>query len=178
MSNLLNRAIAFGGETFIPRSFDENSFVMDWEAQKGASVPTHFHRHSDEHFTVTKGEVTFTVNGENILKREGETLFVPKMTPHSIKNKSNNTIGLRVVYVPCADTHKMFGCWATLQDEGNSMMAVFMKWWFIQQKLGWRKFSEPADGGGRVMFSVIGGLAMLLGNLLGWKKYLKDFLKL
>lgn len=175
MSNLLNRTVAFGGEKFVPRSFDENSFVMDWEAGKGAGVPPHFHRYSDEHFTVTKGEVTFTVNGETMVKREGDTLVVPRMTPHSIKNKTNDAIGLRVVYTPNADTHKMFGCWSTLLDEGNGMMSVFMKWWFIQEKLGWRKFSEPADGGGRAMFSAVGGLAMLLGGLLGWKKYLDKF---
>ena len=175
MVNIINRPISFAGETFTPRNFDNNNFTMDWETVKGNQVPLHFHRHMDEHFTVTKGEATFTVNGETIVKKEGETLLVPKMTPHSIANKTNDSIGLRVTYTPNADAHKMFQAWAMFQDNGDSMLTGMTKWLYIQEKLDWQKFSEPADGGGKAMFAVFGALANLFGGLFAWKKYLDKF---
>ncbi len=174
-ANILNREIPLGKEKFIPRSFDENNFVMDWECTKGGMVPPHFHRHMDEHFTVTKGEVTFTVNGGKIVKHEGETLLVPKMTPHSIKNNSDESIALRVTYTPNADAHKMFSAWATFHDDGDSLLTGFLKWLYLQKKLNWRKFSEPAHPVGTAIFAAMDGVALTLGKINGWDKYLDKF---
>lgn len=175
MTNILNREILLGKEKFIPRSFDQNNFVMDWECAKGGMVPPHFHRYMDEHFAVTKGEVTFMVNGETILKREGETLLVPKMTPHSIKNNSGDSIGLRVSYTPNADADKMFSAWAAFHDGGDSLLTGFLKWLYLQKKLNWKKFSEPAHPVGTGIFAVMDGVAIMLGKINGWNKYLPKF---
>lgn len=173
--NILNRELKLGSETFIPNSFDETHFAMDWTMAGGGMVPTHFHRHMDEHFTVTTGPVTFTVNGEQIVKQTGETLLVPKMQPHSIKNSTKQPVALRVHYTPNADTQKMFQSWALFTDEGDGMLTGMLKWWYVQDKLGWKKFSEPADGMGRVMFGILGSIAMLAGRVRGWDKYLNRF---
>lgn len=173
--NIINRKIILLKEVFTPLSFDEQHFEMDWTMEAKGMVPTHLHRHMDEHFTVTKGEVTFQVNGETIVKQAGETLFVPKMVPHGINNKTNGQIALRVRYTPCVDAHKMFEAMAYFADEGNGMFTGMLKWWYVQEKMGWRKFSEPADVAGRLFFAIIGGLALLCGALGGWKNYLKEF---
>lgn len=175
MITILNRPLQLMKETFIPRTYDETHFEMDWTMEAGGMVPSHFHRYADEHFTVTDGEVVFSVDGNEVIKRVGETLLVARMTPHSIANKSGARIALRAKYTPCADTHKMFMAWAFFADEGNGTFAGMLKWWYVQEKLGWKKFSEPADGMGRMVFDILGGLAMLSGALFGWKKYLQSF---
>lgn len=177
MIDIINRPLHLMKETFIPRSYDASHFEMDWTMEAGGVVQAHLHRHADEYFTVTGGEVTFTVNGETIVKKKDETLQVPRMTPHSISNTSGAQIMLHVKYTPCAHTHKMFIAWAYFADEGSGMFAGMLKWWYVQEKLGWKKFSEPADGAGKAMFALLGGLATLLGALLGWKKYLEIFEK-
>lgn len=175
MTIILNRPLQLMKETFIPRSFDDAHFEMDWTMEAGGMVPSHFHRHADEHFTITEGEVMFLVDGKEMVKKTGETLFVPRMTPHGITNKSGSRIALRARYTPCADTHKMFMAWAFFADEGNGLFAGMLKWWYVQEKLGWKKFSEPADAMGRLIFSILGAWAMLCGALFGWKKYLQSF---
>jgi quercetin dioxygenase-like cupin family protein len=87
------RPLKIGKEVFHPTSFDENSFVMNWTMEAGGAVPQHVHKYMDEHFTITKGEILFTVNGKKIIKKEGEELFIPKGTAHSIKNQTKDSIG-------------------------------------------------------------------------------------
>jgi len=62
----------------------------------------------DEHFTVSKGEILFQVNGEKIIKKAGEEFFVPKGIVHSVTNMIAGQAAMRVKYTPCADTHRMF----------------------------------------------------------------------
>jgi len=117
MKTNIFRPIKIGKETFHPKFFDESSFIMDWTMQEGGAVPQHLHKHMDELFTVTEGEVLFTVNGQKMIKKTGEVLFVPRGTPHSIKNETKEKIGLTVKYSPCADTHRMFEIIATLDQD-------------------------------------------------------------
>jgi hypothetical protein len=80
-----------------------------------------------------------------------------------------------VSYTPNADVHKMFTAWATFNDEGDSLFVGIMKWLYLQDKLNWKKFSEPAPAIGRGIFNVLTLFALLAGKLCRWDKYLVKF---
>jgi len=49
--------------------------------KKGAIVPTHAHE-SEQLSYVLQGALTFTIQGEEFIVREGEVLHIPSMVPH------------------------------------------------------------------------------------------------
>ena len=60
------------------------SLMYEW-LPKGSGAPPHKHTWSDEHFYITKGEVTFLV-GEEIKKgKAGDFVFVPRNTRHAFR---------------------------------------------------------------------------------------------
>jgi quercetin dioxygenase-like cupin family protein len=71
MSINIFRPIRLGKEVFHPKSYDENSFVMDWSIESGGKVPSHAHMHANEHFRITSGEITFVLNGEKTIEEVG-----------------------------------------------------------------------------------------------------------
>lgn len=172
MKTNIFRPLRFGKETFHPKSYDENSFIMDWSVEAGGGVPPHLHQHMDEHFTVTKGEVEFTVNGNKIVKQVGETLFVPKGTIHSIKNAGNDQVALAVKYEPCADTHRMFEIIATFDEKKPGSIINMLKYFYISPRLGLKSFSTPQPA---AINSVINGIATIIGKVSGWDKLVKQF---
>ncbi len=172
METNIFRPISFGKEVFYPKSYDENSFIMDWTMEAGGMVPPHLHKYSDEHFTVTKGEVLFTVNGEKITKQVGDTLLVPKGTPHSIKNPGKGQIGLTVKYSPCADVHRMFQIVAALDETNPGKVMNMVKYFYLSPRLGLKDFSTPQPA---FAMTIISGIVTLIGKLSGWDKLIAQF---
>jgi mannose-6-phosphate isomerase-like protein (cupin superfamily) len=53
----------------------------------GKPPPAHYHPEQDEHFEVLEGTLTAKLNGEERDLRPGETLAIPRRTPHQIWNR-------------------------------------------------------------------------------------------
>lgn len=172
MSKNIFRPISFGKEVFYPKSYDQNSFIMDWTMEAGGMVPPHLHKYSDEHFTVTKGEVLFTVNGEKIIKTVGDTLLVPKGITHSIKNPGNGQIGLNVTYSPCADVHRMFQIVSALDETNPGSVMNMVKFFYISPRLGLKEFSTPQPA---FIMTIMSGIVTVMGKLSGWDKLVNQF---
>ena len=51
--------------------------------------PVHFHPMQDEHFVVHEGELTVKLGGETSVLRCGDSVDVPRGTPHSFWNSGN-----------------------------------------------------------------------------------------
>jgi quercetin dioxygenase-like cupin family protein len=51
----------------------------------GTKIPMHIHEHEDEVYKVLEGEVEFTVNDETTLLKAGDTIFLPRLIPHTWK---------------------------------------------------------------------------------------------
>lgn len=166
------REIKLGKEVFIPKHYNENSFVMDWAMQAGGKVPTHFHKYCDEHFKITKGEVLFTVNGEKIIKKVGEELFVPKGIPHALNNIGKDDVQVTVTYSPCADTHRLFEILVQVDEKNNGSAIKMIKYFYLAPRLGLKVFSTPSSV---FVLSILNGLSSLMGKLLGWDKLLIKF---
>ena len=140
--------------------------------EAGGMVPPHVHKYMDEHFTVTKGEILFTVNGEKIIKKEGEVLLVPKGIRHSIKNPVKGQIGLTVKYSPCSDTHRMFEIVATLDQANPGSIMNMVKYFYLAPKLGLKEFSTPQPAFAMIVISAV---VTVMGKLYGWDKLISKF---
>jgi quercetin dioxygenase-like cupin family protein len=161
------KEIKLGKEIFIPKHYDENSFVMDWTMQAKGKVPMHFHKYCDEHFKITKGQMVFIVNGQKIIKKQGEELTIPKGTTHAINNLGNTEVQLTVSYTPCADTHRLFEILVQLDEKNEGKPINMIKYFYLAPRLGLKEFSTPSPA---FVLSILNGLSTLIGKLLGWDK--------
>ncbi len=174
MTTNIFRPIKFGKEVFHPKSYDENSFVMDWTMEAGGMVPPHKHEFMDEHFLITKGEVKFKVNSKTVVKKQGEEFLVPKGTPHSISNASGAPIGITVTYSPCSDTHRLFEMIATFDEANPGKVMNMLKSFYVGSRIGLKPFSTPHPA---FASSIINFIITLTGKASGWDKLVKQFSK-
>ncbi|MCZ2278550.1 MAG: cupin domain-containing protein [Bacteroidia bacterium] len=172
MTTDILRPIRLGKEVFHPKSYDENSFVMDWTVEAGGKVPPHVHHHMDEHFKITKGEITFQVNGEKITKKVGEEFFVPKGTVHSVTNAIKGQSGMTVKYSPCADTHRMFQILSTLDKENTGSIMNMIKYFYLVPRLELKEFSAVSPA---FLMSIMNVIITIMGKLSGWDKLVDRF---
>lgn len=56
---------------------------------KSAGPPVHIHTNFDETFTVKEGTMSILINGEKKIVRAGESVHIPKGTPHKPFNESD-----------------------------------------------------------------------------------------
>jgi len=75
----------------------ENGFVYCSAAIEpfAPGPPEHVHTGFDEDFAITNGELSLLVNGEVKKIRPGETLHIPRGTPHKPFNETADTIHTR-----------------------------------------------------------------------------------
>lgn len=172
MSVDIFKPIQMGKEIFHPKSYDENSFVMDWSIEAGGSVPPHVHNHMNEHFIITKGEITFQVNGKKITKKQGEEFFVPKGTTHAVNNAVKGQSCMTVTYSPCSDTHRMFQILAILDIENPGSMINMMKYFYLVPRLGLKEFSSIRPA---FLMSIMDGIVSVWGKIAGWDKLIAKF---
>jgi quercetin dioxygenase-like cupin family protein len=62
--------------------------VLEHKAPHGDSPPLHIHRNEDEVFHVLEGDLRFLVSGNELTAGAGQTLIVPKGTPHTYRVES------------------------------------------------------------------------------------------
>ncbi len=172
MTTNIFRPLKMGKEVFLAKSFDEQSFVIEWTVDEGGKVPAHVHYHMDEHFKITKGEITFQVNGEKVTKKVGEDFFVPKGTVHGVTNAIKGQSEMVVTYSPCADTHRMFEILASLDEKNPGNALNMMKYFYLVPRLGLKEFSalSPAP-----LMNAMNGIVTVVGKIAGWDKLIERF---
>jgi quercetin dioxygenase-like cupin family protein len=163
----------FGKESFTPILFSDDTFIFDWEISAGHVVMEHIHPNVDEHFEITKGEVTFKIQGKTIVAKAGEKLSIPKGVPHELKNASKEKAGCRVSYLPAGDQGKFFDIGIFLYNENpasNGSMGMVFKMMYIAKQMKFEDFSQPANGVGKAIFAIFWGPVKLYGDIAGWGK--------
>jgi quercetin dioxygenase-like cupin family protein len=95
------RFLATGEET-------EGKYAM-FEAivPPGGGPPPHVHSREEESFLILEGEITFTVNGEQIIATAGTFANMPVGSLHSFKNATDKTARMIISVAP-AGLEKMF----------------------------------------------------------------------
>ncbi len=64
--------------------------IARFEIRKGAAVPEHSHP-NEQIATIQSGSVRFTVGGETVILRAGESLSIPPNVPHSAEALEDST---------------------------------------------------------------------------------------
>jgi uncharacterized cupin superfamily protein len=87
-----------------------DSFVVDAEWQPGGTgePPNHLHPEQDEHFDVLEGELAVEVGGQPRTIRAGDTLDIPRATPHKMWNASDAPARARWATTPAGRTEEWF----------------------------------------------------------------------
>ena len=167
--NILREIPWFGGNYFHPIYFDETVFRMEGCLRAGKSVPPHYHKYFDEHWTVKQGNPVFIIGKEKFPRKPGETFTAPKNVVHSFANPGKEDVILETEMRPSADMAKMMSIIAGLQDD-NEKNWMF-KYFYVEKRSGLKEFSNPSGTVIRLMTAILMPLTMLIGKLSGWDKF-------
>ncbi len=105
------RTLAVVGDVyrFLATGEDTDGKYAMWEAivPPGGGPPPHVHSREEEGFYVLEGEITFTINGEQVVATAGMFVNMPVGTSHSFKNECGKTARLLISVAP-AGLERMF----------------------------------------------------------------------
>ena len=96
--------------------------VLEVEAEygpSGAPPPKHLHPAQDEHFEVLSGELRARLDGDERTLRAGDTLDIPRRTPHQMWNPGAEPARVRWQTRPAGRTEQWFRQLDALQREGR-----------------------------------------------------------
>ena len=172
--NILREIPWWGGNYFHPAYYDDTVFRMEGCLRAGKSVPSHYHKHFDEHWTVVKGTPTFVVGKEKIKRNPGETFSATKSIVHSLVNDTKEDVILITEMRPCADMAKMMSIIAGLQDDGEKNW--MFKYLYVEKKAGLKEFSTPTGAMIKVMTAAIMPVTMIIGKLSGWDRFIDKYI--
>jgi quercetin dioxygenase-like cupin family protein len=71
--------------------------VIMQELPAGAGVPMHTHGNEDENFQIIEGEVEVQTGKEIYLLTSGDTIYLPKNVPHSLKAITDARLKINLV---------------------------------------------------------------------------------
>jgi mannose-6-phosphate isomerase-like protein (cupin superfamily) len=105
-----------------PSSGDGDVLEFDLFLQPGGHVPArHVHPRQEERFRVINGSMRFRIGKHTILAQPGETLVVPKGTPHWFGNSGHSVAQLRVEVRPPLRMQALF--------ESTVERSSYGAWW-------------------------------------------------
>jgi mannose-6-phosphate isomerase-like protein (cupin superfamily) len=121
--------------------------------------PTHLHPDQDEHFEVEHGRMLFVIDGTERLVSAGETIDIPRGTPHRARNASDSQPAIvRWETRPALRTTAFFGTAARLGDDMGLLDSALLA--------GEYRDVFRLTGPTRFLVPVLAGLARLAGRSL------------
>ena len=72
--------------TALAEDSDGQLVRFTWRSVPGGVITEHVHPRQEERFTILAGQAHFTLNGQELIARAGETVVVPAGVPHSEGN--------------------------------------------------------------------------------------------
>lgn len=88
--------------TFIKFSEETNGeySLLEIDLYKSDGPPLHFHKTFSEKFEVMEGILNLQVGKEYHILKSGESILVPKCTPHRFYNTNNDLVKFRITFQP------------------------------------------------------------------------------
>ena len=129
--------------------------------------PVHYHPAQEETFEVLGGKLCVTIDGQQRTLKEGETLVVPKGTPHTMWADS---AGVRVNWQtrPALKTETFFETIYSLAQDGktNSKGAPNLLQYAVIARSSAEEFrlTSPPWPVQRVLFAILAPIGKLLGH--------------
>lgn len=137
--------------------------------------PAHIHTGFDELFEVSIGELSVWVNGEVKRLRPGETLHVPKGTPHKPFNETADTVHLKgTVAFPEKFAYCLLQVYGVMDNRpgfGKSVATVFQMALFNSSGFD----SYLAEGPPVFVQKAMAFFITPAARLLGYKSFYKDY---
>jgi quercetin dioxygenase-like cupin family protein len=93
---------------------------FNWRSVPGGVITEHIHPHQEERFIVLAGEAHFTLDGEELVARAGETVVVPAGVRHSEGNPGPAEITAMVELRPARRTKEFHEALAGLVADGRT----------------------------------------------------------
>lgn len=165
-------------ETFRCISSTDEVFMMEWTVHPGGYVPfEHVHVNQDEIFHIQRGEMQIKVKGMEQIGKAGETMIIPRGTPHIAFNGRDEPLVCIVEYKPGLDHYKTMQCFAGLTldcDYDRRGLVNVAKIMFMLRRVKALSLTRPAFApdwlfwlGMQVFFAI--------GSVLKWETLYKKY---
>jgi quercetin dioxygenase-like cupin family protein len=106
--------------TAVAEDSDEDLLRFSWRSVPGGLITEHIHPHQEERFIITSGQARFTLNGQQLVARAGETIVVPPGVRHSEGNPGPAEIRAVVELRPALRTRQFHEAVAGLAADGRT----------------------------------------------------------
>lgn len=120
------RTISVVGDvySFLATGEDTNGKYALFEAivPPGGGPPPHVHSREEEGFYILEGEITFTVNGEQLVATAGMFANMPVGTLHSFKNESDHPAKMLISVTPAGLENMFFEVGVLLAPGASSAL--------------------------------------------------------
>lgn len=93
--NIYDYTLPKTGETFTALLEHKNIKINRIVSSKTVE-PVSYIQEEDEWLVLIQGKATLLMQGDEVVLTEGETLFIPAKTPHSVIKTDDNTLWLTV----------------------------------------------------------------------------------
>ena len=142
-------------------------------APNGQPIVEHIHPHQEERFTVRSGTLQMRMQGVERTVSLGETVCVPRGTPHVWWNRSADDVQVEVEFRPALNTEGFFEVLFGLSRDGKNgpqgrlsllQAAVIAPFYHIY-------LAKPPVLLQRLLFAVLAPIAKLLGHHAQYPQY-------
>ena len=93
---------------------------FSWRSVPGGMITEHIHPHQEERFIILAGEALFTVGGEELVGRAGDTVVIPAGVRHSEGDPGTGEITAVVELRPAQRTKEFHEAVAGLAVDGRT----------------------------------------------------------
>jgi len=106
--------------TAVAEDSDGQLLRFSWRSVPGGVITEHIHPYQEERFIITEGEARFTLNGEELVARAGDTIVVPAGVRHSEGNSGPAEIQAIVELRPALRSKEFHEAVAGLAADGRT----------------------------------------------------------
>jgi quercetin dioxygenase-like cupin family protein len=106
--------------TAVAEDSDGQLVRFSWRSVPGGLVTEHVHPRQEERFIITSGEARFTLNGEELVARAGDTVVVPAGVRHSEGNHGRAEVCAVVELRPALRSKEFHEAVAGLAADGRT----------------------------------------------------------
>ncbi len=97
-------------------ALEPSSFAFEIVIEPGQSVPTHRHPNQDAFILVQFGQLSVTLDSQEIQARPGDLVRLPRGLPHRHENRSSGTVKALFWVSPALKTAELFTAIEGLSD--------------------------------------------------------------
>lgn len=105
------------GQTYVPKSYTQDSFSWHATFPDGTFVPPHVHPDQDEYLYILEGRLDFMLDGRDDFATPGDTVRLPRGKPHGIFNKSGQTVKTLFWVSPSQRLYDLFWAIHNLREQ-------------------------------------------------------------